>query len=676
VSHFQFVSWDDTAYVTENRSVLAGLSWSNVAWAFTTDHGPYWHPLTWLSHMLDVQIYGTNASGHHVTNLLIHIANSILLFWLLRRLTGAEWRSAFVAALFAVHPLHVESVAWIAERKDVLSAFFWILTTITYVAYVRKPGRYRYAAVLSVFALGLMAKPMIVTLPLVLLLLDYWPLARVTTSRPWGSLVAEKLPMAALAAAAGVVTFVLQKRVGAVAGLRAVPLDARLANAAISTVQYLVKTIWPARLAALYPYPLSVPSLWLVLGAVFALVTITAAVCRQSRRRPYLVVGWLWFALTLLPVIGLVQVGEQAMADRFTYIPLIGIFIIVAWGVPEFMLAGRARRVLLPAAAAASIAVCVIVARAQASTWATSETMWRHAIAVTSDNAHAHTALGALLADEGHAAEAMTEKAEALRINPDDPDANNEMGVLLEQQGRHGEAIGTLSKALAENPAYAEAHHNLGVALVSEGHTPEAIAQFSEALRLDPELPKTENALGLTLAHEGRLDEALAHFSEAVRLNPEFAAAYYDLGVALATGGRVTDAIAAFRQTLDRDPQHAEAHVNLGMALASLGRGEEAIAEYQAALHINPDLAEAHSNLAAVLDAGGRIDDALRESLEAVRLAPSRADFQYNAAVIFYQKGNVREALRHLDTALELSPAYEPAKEMLESLTKRLSRED
>jgi protein O-mannosyl-transferase len=333
VRHFDFVTWDDPPYVTENPIVRAGLTWSGVVWAFTTAHGPYWHPLTWLSHMLDVQLYGLHAGGHHLTNLVLHVSNSVLLLLLLRRMTGALWKSAAVAALFAVHPLHVESVAWVAERKDVLSTLFWILTMWAYLTYARRPGAGRYAAVLLVFALALMAKPMVVTLPLILLLLDVWPLGRVSLS--WHRLVLEKTPMFALSAAAGVATIVVQQRVGALAAITSVTPGLRVANALVSYGNYLAKTLWPARLAALYPYPQSLPAWPWLLTCGFGLAAISVAAVRLAPRRPYLMMGWFWYLLTLLPVIGLVQVGPQAMVDRFTYVPLVGVFVIVVWGASD-----------------------------------------------------------------------------------------------------------------------------------------------------------------------------------------------------------------------------------------------------------------------------------------------------------------------------------------------------
>ena len=573
VWHHGFVNYDDDDYVTANPVVLRGLTWHGVAWAFTTEHAVNWHPLTWLSHMLDVQLFGLDPGPHHLTNLLFHIANTLLLFGLLHRMTGALGRSAFVAGLFAVHPLHVESVAWVAERKDVLSTLFWMLTLWAYVEYVKRPDLRRsdlrrYGAVLLFFALGLMAKQMLVTLPFVLLLLDFWPLGRVVIgpnpargralSRDgWATairLVWEKLPLLALSIASSVATFVIHQRGGAVIILSAIPLKLRVENALVSYVAYIGKMLWPARLAVFYPYPQSLPA-WLVAGAFLALVGISLAVIRAGPRHPYLPVGWFWYLGTLVPVIGLIQVGDQAMADRYTYIPLIGLFIIVAWGVPDLLLRWPLRRIVLPspfltrialpAAASAVILACAITAKGQFQYWEDSTTLWTHALAVTTRNNIAHNNLGASLADQGKTDEAIAHYSEALRIKSDYADAHNNLGVALADEGKLDEAIAHYFEALRIRPDYADAHSNLGIALANEGKLDEAIAQFAEALRINPDSAKAHNNLGVALASQGKLDEAIAHFNEALRINPDYADAHKNLGVALVQQGQRPDPGAA-----------------------------------------------------------------------------------------------------------------------------------
>jgi Flp pilus assembly protein TadD len=559
VWHHGFVNFDDDDYVTANPVVQHGLTWHGVAWALTTDHASNWHPLTWLSHMLDVQLYGLDPGAHHLTNLLLHIANTLLLFGLLNRMTGALGRSAFVAGLFAVHPLHVESVAWVAERKDVLSTLFWMLTLWAYVEYVKRPdlsqsGLRRYAVVLLFFALGLLAKPMLVTLPFVLLLLDFWPLGRIGTgSNPaggveiscdeWSSisrLVWEKVPLLVLAVASSIVTFVVHRRGAAVISLTAVPLQLRVENALVSYVVYIGKMLWPVHLAVLYPYPRTLPAWWVATAFLF-LVGMSVAVIRAGPRHPYLPVGWFWYLGTMVPVIGLIQVGDQAMADRYTYIPLIGLFIIVAWGVPDLLARWPLRlwkfvlpTISLPAAAVLVILACAIAARGQLEYWEDSTTLWTHTLAVTTRNNIAHNNLGAVLADEGKIGEAIAHYSEALRIKPDYADAHNNLGVALDDQGKVDEAIAHYTEALLIKPTYADAHSNLGIALANQGKIDEAIAQFTEALRINPDSAKAHNNLGVALASQGKLDEAIAHFTEALRIKPDYTDAHNNLELALA----------------------------------------------------------------------------------------------------------------------------------------------
>ena len=418
VWHHDFVAWDDPDYITKNPNVSHGLTWRAAWWALTTGYAANWHPLTWLSHMLDVQLYGLHAGPHLITNLALHIGSAILLFGLLHQMTGALGRSAFVATLFSVHPLHVESVAWASERKDVLSTLFWMLTLWAYVGYTRQPGLRRYVVVVVLFGLGLMAKPMLVTLPFVLLLLDYWPLNRVSlgAGQNWWRLVREKLPLLLLAAASSIVTYLVQREGGAVRGLEALPLNLRLTNAAVSYVGYIAKMLWPVRLAAFYPFVRSMP-VWWAPGSILILAVVSLAVVKGARRYPYAGVGWLWYVGTLVPVIGLVQVGGQSMADRYTYVPYIGLFVILAWGLPDLLSGWRYRRIALPVAAAFAVAACMLVARSQVQSWSNSIALWSHAIEVTNDNYRAHSNLANFLSDRGEVAVAIGHYNEALRID-------------------------------------------------------------------------------------------------------------------------------------------------------------------------------------------------------------------------------------------------------------------
>ena len=522
VRGFGFVRFDDPLYVTENPYVLAGLTGRGLQWAFTSGHAANWHPVTWLSHMLDVALFGVDAGAHHAVSVLLHVATSALLFVVLLRMTGSAWPSLLVAALFALHPLHVESVAWIAERKDVLSALFWMLTLWAYDRYVRDPGPRRFAWVLLAFALGLMSKPMVVTLPFVLLLLDVWPLRRLSPWPTWASLrplLREKLPLFALSAASATITVLAQSRGGAVASSARLPLTERVGNAAISYVAYVQKTLWPDHLAAYYPYPRPTPS---VLAAISALALLIATVSAVwiGRRRPYVLVGWLWYLGTLVPVIGIVQVGTQAMADRYAYLPLIGLFVVLAWALHDLVEANPSRRLPVLIAAGALVVACTAITRGQVRHWESSETLWTHALAVTRGNYAAHTYLGNALASAGNVDSAIAEYTEALRLNPDFPEAHNNLGPALASRGETDAAIAHFTAALRLRPNYADAHNNLGVALASRGRLEEAIAQYREVLRIDPEHAHAHGNLGLALYTLGRAAEAQRQLSLALQRNP------------------------------------------------------------------------------------------------------------------------------------------------------------
>ncbi len=512
-----FVNIDDDLYVYENPAVLRGLSLDGVSWAFRSTHAFNWHPLTWLSHMLDVELFGPSPGWHHRVNVLYHLLNTVLLFGVLWRMTGGLWPSAFAAALFGVHPLHVESVAWVAERKDVLSTLFWLLATGAYARYARRPGTARYLLVMGLFALGLLCKPMLVTLPLALLLLDYWPLGRMAP--PGGAaavpgrvhwpavpaLVREKVPLLALSAASCAVTYVAQARGGTVGQWEHYPLAARAVNAFGAYAAYLGKAVWPSSLAVYYPHPASVGAgvpAWAAAGWVLLFCGLFAAALGASRRRPYLAVGWLWYVGTLVPVIGLVQVGGQSHADRYTYVPLIGIFVAVAWGVPSLLAGWRQRRVALGALAGASLLALSAAAWAQAGYWRDSVALFTRAAAVTDGNWLALYNLGHACNRLGRHPEAVDHFREALRIKPDYANGWNNLGVSYIGLGRHGDAIGCFREALRLRPDLAEAWNNLGVCHGAFGRFSEAAGCFREALRLRPDYPDAQRNL---LAANSRL---------------------------------------------------------------------------------------------------------------------------------------------------------------------------
>ena len=485
VTNNDFVAYDDDVYVTENPHVQQGLSADGVKWAFTTFRASNWHPITWLSLMADAQLYKLNPSGYHLTNLIIHLINTLLLFLLLAKLTNSVWKGCFAAALFAIHPLHVESVAWISERKDVLSTFFWFAALWTYSDYVKTRSLSRYIFTLVLFALGLMSKPMLVTLPITLLILDWWPLNRVRTAGDWKQLVVEKLPMFAMSAASAVITVIAQQKGGAVNTLDQLNIGVRAANAAWSYAAYIVKMVLPYKLAIPYPHPKATLPTWQVAAAITAIAAISIIALSQSRKRPYLAAGWLWYLITIAPVIGLVQVGCQAMADRYTYVPLIGVFVMLAYVIKAPNT--KITRISAAAASAAAIILLAIISHDQVEVWQNSQTLFNHSIECTRGNYIAHNNLGAVLADEGRLEEAVKHYKAALAIEPNYAAANVNLGVWLNRQNRLDEAIYYFQRALKAEPNSYDAHNGLGVALAKKGYYLQALEEFNTALRLNPE---------------------------------------------------------------------------------------------------------------------------------------------------------------------------------------------
>jgi tetratricopeptide (TPR) repeat protein len=619
--HHEFVNYDDDRGVYENPAITRGLSLEGVIWAFTHRLNDTWLPLTALSHMLDCQLYGVHPAGHHLTNVLLQMAAAIALFLVLRNLTGARWRSAFVAAVFAIHPLRVESVAWVAERKDVLSGLFFMLTIGAYVHYARRPwSPVRYGGVLLLHGLGLMCKPMLVTLPLVLLLLDYWPLER-AEPRKFLGLVVEKLPLAALSAATGAATFLAQR--AALQTFQAMDFPARISNALAACAAYLGQMVWPAGMAPFYPYP-GHWSVGLVGLSVLVLGVISAGVLAGWRRRPWLLVGWLWYLGMLAPVIGFIQVGGAARADRYTYLPQIGLYLMVAWGAADLCGGRRWLRVVAGCAAAAVLAGLLAEARLQTTFWKDSITLWTHALDCTSDNHIAHNNLGVALAGQGRLAEAVAEYQRTLAIKPDYATAHNNLGLALAAQGRLAEAVPHYERALELQPDFAEAQNNLGGALTAQGRLAEAVPHYERALQLQPDFAEACYNLGNTLARQGRLADAVEQFERALRLKPDDFKARYNLGNALAKQGELAEAIQQFEWALRLAPGFAEAHNNLGNALTAQGRRAEAIQQFEQAIQLKPDFAEAHCNLAGALAREGKLPAAIQQLQQAMNLATAQ----------------------------------------------------
>ena len=631
-----FVGYDDTVYVTDNWHVLRGLSWDRVDWAFSTVSEGFWHPLTWLSHMLVCQLYGLQAWGHHLTSLLLHVANTVVLFLGLRKMTSAVWRSALVAALFALHPLHVEAVAFVAERKEVLGAFFGLLTLWAYAGYVEKSkiqnpaAKNRYLLALALFACALMSKPMVVTLPLVLLLLDYWPLQRVSSFKfqvsSWGRLVWEKAPFLAMSAAVGLLTIHAERKLGAVSTTEHIPFLMRAGNAAVSGLHYLEQTVWPVDLAVYYPYPKSIAIGELALAGV-VLAGISGLAAWGWRRKPYLAVGWLWFLVMLSVVSGVAfQVGAYARADRFTYLPLIGVFIAAVWGLAGLFARWGAPKFLPGALAVAALAACGLQTQNQLRNWQNLETLFRHALAVTRDNMLAYNNLGYyLLTVHGQADEAIADFHEAIRINPADAGVWNNLGFAFAAKGRTDDAVACYEKSLRLDPDEADAHNNLANALSDAGKLDEAIRHYELALKARPDFADAHNNLGVLLAQEGRMDGAMEHFRAAVYYQPGNAGAHNSLGNIYALRQQFEDALPEYQTALRLNPSYAEAHNNLGFALAGLGRFNEAVDQYRESLRLNSNYAPAHYNLGCALLNLNQRDEAVAQLKETLRLNPQHA---------------------------------------------------
>ncbi|MEO8368836.1 MAG: tetratricopeptide repeat protein [Candidatus Solibacter sp.] len=595
-----FVGYDDPDYVVDNIHVRSGLTPRNASWAMTAAHANNWHPLTWMSHALDASIFGLAPTGHHLTSILLHVANTLLLFLWLYGATSRLGCSAFVALGFGLHPLHVESVAWVAERKDVLSTFFWLLALLAYTAYARRPGLARYLLVALMLALGLMSKQMLVTLPLVLLLLDWWPLGRGLSLR----LVLEKLPLLALSGLAGVVTLWAQRAGGALASTDLLTLDLRLSNAALSYLRYLGKTVWPDSLSVIYPFPAAGIAAWKVGASLAVLAAISVVVIAARRRAPWLAVGWAWYVVTLLPVIGIVQVGMQAMADRYMYVPMIGLLIAVAWQIAETF-HGR----WVPVVAAGLLLACGVATWRQVHVWRDGLSLFEHAVAVTQNNFVAHDNLGVELDRRGRAEEALAQYRETLRIRPGD---------------RHG------------TRNYALANFDKGQRLLAAGRLDEAWTALQEGLRYQPDHAAAHMYLGLILNARGKHEAALPELRLAIAMDSALAAAHMGLGVAYSTLGRTGEARLQFEQTVLLDPANVEAHYDLGLMQAGEGDNAGALEQFDAAVRVQPGFGAAHLAASMTLYSMGRFQEAwsaLQKAKEAKAEIPPAFAVELNTRV-------------------------------------------
>jgi tetratricopeptide (TPR) repeat protein len=662
VIHCDFVDYDDPDYVSENPEVSAGLTLHGIVWAFTHTFASNWHPLTWISHMVDSQLFGLNPGGHHAVNLVIHITSTLLLFLVLHQMTGRLWRSAIVAGLFALHPLHVESVAWISERKDMLSTFFLLLTVWSYARYVKSRSVSAYLQVFSFLALGLMCKPMLVTLPFLLLLLDYWPLRRVSgfgmanTSgemKP-GMLIREKIPLFGLSLVSCVITYCVQNSGGAVGSI---PLTSRMANALVAYVRYLGKMLCPLNLSVIYPLPPAWHG-WQIVGASILLVLVGVLVVRAGRRWPYMPVGWFWYLGTLVPVIGLVQVGRQAMADRYTYTPLIGVFVLLVWGIADWLERFKYRTAAAVVLAAATLFLCGLSSACQLRYWKNSVTLFSHAINVTTDNALAHNNLATALAASGRKNEALQEHTEALRINPEDPIIRNDFGNALAVSGQKSAALDQYAEAARLEPGNPVIQENYGTALAREGRIDEAIAHYSEAIRLRPNYVEAYNNLGAVLSGQGRLNEAISNFNTALSLDPRDAETHNNLGGALAMQNKHAEAIVHYNEALRLGLRKAQIYFNLGLSLFKLGKNDEAITRFSEAVRADPGALESRYQLGRCLFLRGQLEAAMAQFSEIIRQKPddARAHFSLGAALVDLRQ--TRSGIEHLREAIRLRPNW------------------
>jgi tetratricopeptide (TPR) repeat protein len=685
-----FLNYDDVVYVTGNPYVKGGISWASCREAMTACYGCNWHPLTTVSHMLDYEFYGLKPAGHHLTSVVLHALNTVLLFWLLRAMTGAIWRSAVVAALFAWHPLHVESVAWVAERKDLLSTFFGFLCLLAYTGYckyrraaprtvtseargsqpvrskqaaaTRLRWRFFYFLALSFYAAGLLSKPMLVTLPFVMLLLDVWPLGRYRESAAGASvwnrarpLVLEKVPFLVLCALFCVITVWVQTRGGALESLDEIPFASRVANAAVSYAKYLGRTIVPVNLAILYPHPIKFPIMEVV-GALLLLLLCAGIALWRARPQPYLMVGWFWFLGMLVPVIGLVQVGDQAMADRYTYVPIVGLFIAVVWALGDFVQRRAAWRMVVIGFGVVVLGAMCGATRAQLRHWKDSETVFRHALEVTRDNVWGEVNYACAMYEKRRFAEASDHFQRALRMKPAAGLILLNLGKLSEAMGENANALDYFAQATAVSPRNVDVCVAYGYSLAQAGREAEAAAQYVLGEELDPHNPLLQYNYGVLLSKQGRNDEAASHLREAFRLDPTMVAARLELGNLLARDGQIDSAIASFRGCIADEPTNATARVNLGILLEETGRSGEALQQYRDAVRVQPLSARARSSLGILLAKEGKPAEAELHFRRFTELEPTNANAFYNLGNVLFSQKKFPDAESTYSNALFLSP--------------------
>ena len=661
---FGFLNYDDSFYVYENPLIHRGLTRAGLIAAFTKPLVGNWHPLTSISLMLDAQFFGLRAGGYHCVNVLLHSIAVLLLFIVLRRSTASTWRSAFVAAVFAIHPLRAESVVWISERKDVLSGVFFMLMLGSYVRYAERPRLVSYLLVAVMLMLGLLAKAMLVTAPFILLLLDYWPLQRfasrdtqqigertIAARSHFTWLIVEKIPLFAISAAVSIATIFAQQSALEAGSYLKVPW--RIENALITIWVYLRQTFWPFGLAVFYPHPQGSLPFWEVGLAFVMLVVTTAAIFLQRKRYPYLITGWLWYLVMILPVIGLVQVGWQAHADRYTYLPQIGLSIMVAWGIADLGREWHFRRFATALAGALAVGALMLIACKQVDYWSTSVRLWTHTLEVTKNNDVAERGLGTALLKLGRIQEAIAHDRAALKIRPGDSNGLTNLANALFQAKEFPEAVEQYRELVRLRPNNGEARRNLGKALSQSGASDEAIIEFKEALRIRSDDPDASYSLGNAFLHKNELAQSIEYFRKTIEAQPDHAAAHYNLGIALQRNGQLDLASEEFRKTIKLQPQHADAHNNLAIALSKRGQLQEAIAAEQSALRIRPENAEFHSNLASMFLQSSDVADAVTQWRDALRLEPDKLGPQLSLAWVLATTSD--SAVRNGAEALDLA---------------------
>lgn len=654
VRHNGFVTLDDNEYVVENTHIKQGLTLETLKWAFTGTHFYMWHPLTTLSYLVEYEFFGINALGDHLTNLVLHIINALLLFWILKKMTGAFWPSAFAAAVFAVHPLQVESVAWACERKSVLSGLFWLLTIAAYIRYAGKPKAARYIILLLVYGLCILTKPTVVVVPFVLLLLDFWPLRRINRSTAGGAII-EKIPLFFLAAFLSVVTILAQKSGGAIRTTPYFAFEFRLANAIVSYSRYLIKLVYPVNLAVFYPHPGTKIALWQPLLALAVLAAVTGTVFYFGRRYRYLITGWLWYVGTLVPVIGLVQSGDQAMADRYMYLPVVGPLIMIAWTMSETVRKRRYRRSVLFVISGVVLFVLIIITRNQVRCWQNDFTLFGHAIDVTKNNDSMHYSIAYAFQQTGQFEKAIEHYEDAVRIEPRDYRSMNNLAVLLLMQGKTDEALKFLEKAVQLNNHFTDAINNLGLALREKGRTDEAMEKWQQVLALEPGQPNAHYNIAVTMLHNGKYSQAIEHFNKTLEKKKDSAEVYNYLGTAYTALGQFKAAIDSYNEALKLSPDDINnVEANIAVALTKWGKAEQAAQIWRGILSRDPENYVAHYGLGRFLAEKKEFDGAIEHFSKVLQAKPDWYEIYFRIAGVYYERNESASAVRYLHEAVRL----------------------